>query len=569
MRRIVLLMIKMIVAVASFAQVVPQTVNFSAIISDADSVPLVNTPVTVKISFIAGGQYGTVVYCAEHSAVTNANGFVSFQMNRGEYTCGCNGALNMPFAGIPWHQGNIWMHVEYRTDGDYVNLGIKEVASSYYALVSRKAEKLTNINFYVSNVHDGEVLVYNANAECFMPVTLDSIYYLELPTPSMSEVLSSGNSADGRRISGLANPVDSADAVTKSYVDSLVSIIDVSFEHLNDPPAIVAPVVSSGDYRNLTSNSATLLGVLCYNNGDPATCGFLYGVDEHNMTDSVAIGIGTGNFNYEATGLLPLTKYYYKAFASNSVAITYGRTLSFITAADPANCMMGTFTDSRDGNVYATVTIGEQTWMAENLRYRGNLPLYNECQRPYDEYQMPWIETDQYVAYPNNDSTNVAVYGYLYDAVAALDGTVTSSQIPSGLRGVCPYGWHLPSSGEWQQLIDMFDRTITSPQLAGSPELWPSADQLYVNDVNFGASCFNAVPTGYYMYHGGGDQHGFHGFGSSVRYWTSTNVADNDGIWLENVNIGYIFSGMIIIDNLVPGYYVNGVAKPVRCVRDN
>lgn len=562
MRKIVLLMIIITVAVASFAQLVPQTVNFSAIVRDADSVLLVNTPVTVKISFIAGGQYGTVVYCAEHNAVTDANGFVYIQLNRGEYTCGCNGALNIPFAGIPWHQGNMWMRVEYRTDGDYVNLGTKEIASSYYALVSRKAEKLSNINFFVGNVQDGDVLVYRDNAETFMPETLDSIYYVGLPTPSLSEVLSRGNSADGRRISGLANPIDSADAVTKLYVDSLYYTINDTLEHISNPPAIVAPVVSSAGYRNLTSNSATIFGVLCYNNGDPATCGFIYGADEHNMTDSVAIGIGIGEFSREISGLQPFTKYYYKTFASNSVAIVYGRTLSFITAADPDNCITGTFTDSRDGNVYATVTIGEQTWMSDNLRYRGNLPLYNEC-------QIPWAETDQYVAYPNNDSTNVAVYGYLYDAVAALDGTVTSSQIPSGLRGVCPYGWHLPSSGEWQQLIDMFDRTITSPQLAGSPELWPSADQLYVNDVNFGASCFNAVPTGYYMYHGGGDQHGFHGFGSSVRYWTSTNVADNDGIWLENVNIGYIFSGMIIIDNLVPGYYVNGVAKPVRCVRDN
>lgn len=134
----------MTVAVVSYAQLIPQTVNFSAIVRDADSLLLVNTPVTVKISIIAGGQYGTTVYCAEHNAVTDVNGFVSIQLNRGEHTCGCNGALNIPFAGIPWHQGNIWLRVEYRTDGDYVNLGTREIASNYYALVSRKAEKLSN-----------------------------------------------------------------------------------------------------------------------------------------------------------------------------------------------------------------------------------------------------------------------------------------------------------------------------------------------------------------------------------------------------------------------------------------
>ena len=79
MRKIVLLMIIITVAVASFAQSVPQTVNFTATIRDADSVLLVNSPVSIKVSFIVGGQYGTTVYCAEHNVVTDANGFVSFR----------------------------------------------------------------------------------------------------------------------------------------------------------------------------------------------------------------------------------------------------------------------------------------------------------------------------------------------------------------------------------------------------------------------------------------------------------------------------------------------------------
>ena len=275
MRKIVLLMIIITVAVASFAQSVPQTMNFTATIRDADSVLLVNSPVSIKVSFIVGGQYGTTVYCAEHNVVTDANGFVSFSLNRGEHTCGCNSAPNIPFEDIPWSVGNFWMRVDYRTDGDYVNLGINEIASDYYALVSRKAEKLSNINFYVVNAQDGDVLVYRSNVGYFMPVALDSIYYVGLPVPSLSEVLSRGNSADGRRISGLANPIDSADAVTKLYVDSLYYTINDTLEHISNPPAIVAPVVSSAGYRNLTSNSATIFGVLCYNNGDPATCGFI------------------------------------------------------------------------------------------------------------------------------------------------------------------------------------------------------------------------------------------------------------------------------------------------------
>lgn len=554
MKRIVLIIIIITVAVVSFAQSVPQTVNFTATIRDADSVLLVNSPVSIKVSFIVGGQYGTTVYCAEHNVVTDANGFVSFPLNRGEHTCGCNSAPNIPFEDIPWSVGNFWMRVDYRTDGDYVNLGINEIASDFYALVSRRAEKLSNIDFYVENAHDGDVLVYNAETGRFEPIALDGAYYIELPDPSISDVLSSGNSADGRRISGLANPVNSGDAATKSYVDSLVSVIDATAEHLFDPPVIVAPEVVTLSYRNLTSNSVILYGSVYYNGGEPSICGFVYGTDEHNMTDSVVFDSDAGGYNFEVSGLQPLTKYYYKAVAANSVATTYGAVGSFITATEVGSCITGSFADSRDGNVYATVTIGEQTWMAENLRYKGSIPFA-------DEYQPYVISTDQYVVYPNNDSSNVAVYGYLYSEIAALDGTVTSSQIPSGLRGVCPYGWHLPSEGEWQQLIDMYDRTIVSPQLAGSPELWTRATSLYVDNANFGASCFNAVPAG--IYYCQGDISGrYQAFGLSGFYWTST--LDDEPFELKYVSIAYTQCGLFV-DHVYSPYY----AYSVRCVRDN
>lgn len=548
MKRILLLMIMIAVAFASYAQSVPQTVNFSAVIRDADSVPLVNTPVNVKVSFLEGGQYGNVIYTAEHSAVTDANGFVAFQLNRGEHN-----VRSASFEEIPWTNGNIWIQVEYRTDGDYVNLGTKEIASNYYAMVADKAERLSTINLYVENARDGEVPIYNTTLGGFRPVALDDAYYTGIPTPMMSEVLRRNNSAGDMRISGLANPVNSGDAATKSYVDSLASVIDATAEHLFDPPVIVAPEVRTFSYRNLTSSSVTLYGSVYYNGGEPATCGFVYGVDEQNMTDSVVADSYAGGYSCEVSGLQPFTKYYYKAFASNSVATTYGAVGSFKTATEAGSCITGTFTDSRDGNVYATVTIGEQTWMAENLRYKGSIPFA-------DEYQPYVISTDQYVVYPNNDSSNVAVYGYLYSETAALNGTNTSSQVPSGLRGVCPYGWHLPSEGEWQQLINLYDRSIASEQLAGSPELWTRANSLYVQNANFGASCFNAVPAGGYTSTGATNER-YQAFGLSGFYWSSTWDEPFD---LKYLRIAYTQCGLGV-DHVHSPYY----ALSVRCVRDN
>ena len=91
-----------------------------------------------------------------------------------------------------------------------------------------------------------------------------------------------------------------------------------------------------------------------------------------------------------------------------------------------------TMTDSRDNQVYNTVLIGTQWWMAENLNYNQN------------SYGNDWC-------YDNNNS-NCNTYGRLYDWDAAMQGAVSSSNNPSGVQGVCPTSWHLPSDAEWKQL---------------------------------------------------------------------------------------------------------------------
>jgi uncharacterized protein (TIGR02145 family) len=88
-----------------------------------------------------------------------------------------------------------------------------------------------------------------------------------------------------------------------------------------------------------------------------------------------------------------------------------------------------TFTDERDGKPYKKVTIGTQTWMAENLNYAA----YNS------------------VCYENREGS-CAVYGRLYRWSTAMNGESSSNKNPSNVRGVCPAGWHLPSDAEWTQL---------------------------------------------------------------------------------------------------------------------
>ncbi len=102
----------------------------------------------------------------------------------------------------------------------------------------------------------------------------------------------------------------------------------------------------------------------------------------------------------------------------------------------------GTMTD-QDGNEYKTITIGTQTWMAENLRttkYRDGSEIPNVTDN------TKWVElaTGAYCNYNNTTSSDtIATYGRLYNWYAVTDS-----------RNIAPEGWHLPTETEWRILID-------------------------------------------------------------------------------------------------------------------
>ena len=89
-----------------------------------------------------------------------------------------------------------------------------------------------------------------------------------------------------------------------------------------------------------------------------------------------------------------------------------------------------------DGNTYPTVTIGEQTWLAANLK---------------SEHYADGRKINHVYDYQNNASVS-SEYGKLYSWDAAMDGKPSSVLVPSRVQGVCPDGFHVPSAGEWEIL---------------------------------------------------------------------------------------------------------------------
>ena len=106
-----------------------------------------------------------------------------------------------------------------------------------------------------------------------------------------------------------------------------------------------------------------------------------------------------------------------------------------------------------DGNIYNTVQIGNQCWMKENLRsehyadgteipFGGDLGYENESYNHSDDFPF----------YYNNLEVSTSLCGYLYNWASVMRGGLSSNANPSGIQGVCPNGWHVPSTSEWEQL---------------------------------------------------------------------------------------------------------------------
>ena len=101
-----------------------------------------------------------------------------------------------------------------------------------------------------------------------------------------------------------------------------------------------------------------------------------------------------------------------------------------------------------DGNTYNAVKIGQQIWMSENLR------TTHYADGTYIKQGSSSSVSTAYWYYPSNKSSTMQNYGLLYNWSAVMNGEASSNRKPSGVQGICPDGWHVPSDAEWTQLTN-------------------------------------------------------------------------------------------------------------------
>ena len=204
------------------------------------------------------------------------------------------------------------------------------------------------------------------------------------------------------------------------------------------------------------------------------------------------------------------------------------------------------------GNTYATVIIGEQQWMAENLRvtqYSNGQPL----DYPGANADL-WSENRQGAyAWYDNDPALGEMYGALYNWYAVVS--------PNGL---CPEGWRVPDQHDWQRLTEFagsqMGNKLKSRRQVDSPfgqefnttehPRWESFSQNYGEDL-FG---FAALPAG--NRHASGT---FVTLGANALFWSASEVSETGGFgW-------YMYHGYYGVDR---GYGDKRAGFSLRCVKN-
>ncbi|MBO4645213.1 MAG: fibrobacter succinogenes major paralogous domain-containing protein [Bacteroidales bacterium] len=423
------------------------------------------------------------------------------------------------------------------------------------------------------------------------PVTARGICWSTNPQPTLTDAHTNDGAGVGSFTGLMSGLTPNTTYYARAYATNSLGTAygtTVSFT-TNDITAMAElPTVITSPVTGVIQNHANCGGMVTADGGAPVTargvCWNTTGNPSITGTHSTD-GSGLGEFSSSIAGLTVNTTYYVCAYATNSAGTAYGEVLTFT----PGVSCPGTPTvTDYDGNTYHTVQIGTQCWMKENLK----TTHYSNGNGIMLGNGVLGSTTVGYYYYPNGDADNKNVYGLLYNWAAAVNGADTSNLVPSGVQGVCPVGWHVPSENEFALLVDYVsenseyycgsNQTYIAKALADSVGWrWNSTDSStyqYNNGLDCfvgnqpsmnNATSFSARPAGWAepstsVY--ANVTHRY--FSKHTHFWTTTSMLHYSANY-ENCRstygIGYNSA------TVATPYYLNGEMHygfSVRCIKD-
>jgi uncharacterized protein (TIGR02145 family) len=355
-------------------------------------------------------------------------------------------------------------------------------------------------------------------------VTSRGICWSTTPNPTVNSSKTTEGNGVGQFTSTLTNLLPSTIYYARAYGENSRGISygsEITFTTLG-PPKLTTTAVS-----NITATTATSGGTIISDGGSLITAkGVVWSTSPSPTIDlatKINEGTGSGSFTSSLVGLSTNIKYYVRAYAINSFGIAYGEQFVFypllpLTVVD------------NDGNVYKTIKIGNQEWMAENLR----------TTRFQNGDQIPYATKTNFLGYTwYNDSLSNIKSGAFYSYFTYMDS-----------RSIAPLGWRVPTEADWVTLINFLGGSSVAGDKLKADSTWITRVSPQVQLSGFNAFASGARDcSAAYVARGQYAQFG-------------VNKVDNQG----NITVLYILNNSPLVS--LPQHF-NCNAATIRCIKIN
>lgn len=470
---------------------------------------------------------------------------------------------------LPFMLGDIMIYTGhfYSNGHDYVSQIVQhsqwgsEVITLSFEIGSAKVhtKPVTNVEYYSATC--GGNITDNGN----MNIIARGVCWGTSPNPTVNDSYTTNGIGMGSFNSNLTGLSQNTTYYVRAYAANDLDTV-YGEEEVFTTLQVSAPSVTTANPTEVSYHTATCGGTVYDFGGAEVTSRGVCWDTTHNPTiisgNITNNGMGTGTYTSDVTNLTPGVTYYVRAYAINSAGPGYGDEKIFTTLSMPDGdaqpCPGAATVTDIDGNVYNTVKIGSQCWMKENLK----------TTKYADGTNIPHGSTSSIVAnwyYPNNNSSNKPTYGLLYNWKAVMRNNSSSSSNPSGIQGVCPTGWHVPSEAEWTQLKNYV--SSQTQYLCGGAYIAKAlasttgwyASNYSVCEIGYNLNTnnitgFSAMPAGIHD----SDNH-YTGFGTNAYFWSATEhyTWSSGCCWLYYSNPNVIITGEVADQGF-----------SVRCVRN-
>jgi uncharacterized protein (TIGR02145 family) len=561
MKKAVTLLALILFTLGVFSQT-PKRMSYQAIVRNSGGELVKSTTVGIKISILQSTSDGTVVYSETHTPLTNPNGLATLEIGGGSVLTGTYSTIN-------WASGPYFIKTEIDPAGNtnYTIESVSQLLSVPYALVADNlsgpvgklevASKTIDMEeplFEVKNKEGKTVFaVYNEGVRIYVDdgskgskggfaiggfgtTKAPSQPLLVVNPDSIRAYIGTNPSTKGSKGGFAIGGFGGVKAVPEEYIRITR---DSTRVYLNDSGTKASKGgFAVGSFNHTKAASYNYLSV-----SPDSTRVYVRKLSPTISSTFDIVGIGldqtrksmmkASSDTVNIKGVLNL---------QNNLIVTGNVNIGGAVTNDPS------LISDIEGNAYKTISIGTQTWMAENLKttkYNDGTAIPNIT----DGTAWAALTTGAYSDYDNTPA-NSTTYGRLYNWYA-VDNNALTKVASNGGKNVCPTGWHIPSDAEWTTLT-----TFLGGEAGAGGKLketgtthWESPNDGATNETGF-----TALPGGYR-----GNSGSFDGVGIYGYCWSSTEF-DAANAWYRTM---YCYNQKVDIYSFDKSY-----GYSVRCIKD-